>query len=85
MERDDVISKLTVIFRKVFNSDSLVLSDELTANDVDHWDSLTHMILITDIEDAFSIKFRLKELNRMRNVGEMIDVIISKIQVTTTS
>jgi acyl carrier protein len=85
MERDDVISKLTEIFRKVFNSDSLVLSDELTANDVDHWDSLTHMILITDIEDSFSIKFRLKELNRMRNVGEMIDIIISKIQITTPS
>jgi acyl carrier protein len=85
MERDDVITKLTGIFRKVFNSDSLILSDELTANDVDHWDSLTHMILITDIEDSFSIKFRLKELNRMRNVGEMIDIIISKIQITTPS
>ena len=85
MERNDVITKLTAIFRKVFNSDSLILSDELTANDVDHWDSLTHMILITDIEDSFSIKFRLKELNRMRNVGEMIDVIISKIQITTPS
>jgi acyl carrier protein len=85
MERDDVISKLTEIFRKVFNSDSLVLSDELTANDVDHWDSLTHMILITEIENSFSIKFRLKELNRMRNVGEMIDVIITKIQIPTPS
>ncbi len=83
MERNDVISKLTAIFRKVFNSDSLILSDELTANDVDHWDSLTHMILITDIENSFSIKFRLKELNKMRNVGEMIDIILSKIQLTT--
>jgi acyl carrier protein len=85
MEREDVTTRLTAIFRKVFNSNSLILTDGLTANDVDHWDSLTHMILITDIEDSFSIKFRLKELNKMRNVGEMIDIIISKIQIPMPS
>ena len=79
MERNEVVNKLTVIFRKVFNSDSLVLTNELTANDVDHWDSLSHMILITEIENSFSIKFKLKELNKMRNVGEMIEIIISKL------
>ena len=79
MERKEVVNKLTVIFRKVFNSDSLVLTNELTANDVDHWDSLSHMILITEIENSFSIKFKLKELNKMRNVGEMIEIIISKL------
>lgn len=79
MERKEVVNKLTAIFRKVFNSDSLVLTNELTANDVDHWDSLSHMILITEIENSFSIKFKLKELNKMRNVGEMIEIIISKL------
>ena len=79
MERNEVVNKLTAIFRKVFNSDSLVLTNELTANDVDHWDSLSHMILITEIENSFSIKFKLKELNKMRNVGEMIEIIISKL------
>ena len=78
MERTDVVDKLTIIFRKVFSNDSLVITNELTANDVDLWDSLSHMILITEIENIFSIKFRLKELNKMRNVGDMIDIIISK-------
>ena len=79
MERTEVVNKLTAIFRKVFNNDSLILTNELTANDVDHWDSLSHMILITEIENGFSIKFKLKDLNKMRNVGDMIDIIISKL------
>jgi acyl carrier protein len=79
MDRTAVVSKLTEVFRKIFNNDTLVLSDELTANDVDHWDSLSHMLLISEIEHSFSVKFKLKELNKMRNVGDMIDIIISKL------
>jgi acyl carrier protein len=79
MERTAVVVKLTTIFRKVFSNDSLALTNELTANNIDHWDSLTHMLLITEIENTFSIQFRLKELNKMKNVGEMIELIISKL------
>jgi acyl carrier protein len=79
MEKTELISKLTSIFRKIFNNDSLVLTNELTANDVENWDSLTHMLLITEIENSFSIKFKLKDLNKMRNVGDMIDIITSKL------
>ena len=78
MERAELISNLTAVFRKVFHNDSLNLTNELTANDVDNWDSLTHMRLITEIENKFKIKFKLKELNKMRNVGDMIDLILSK-------
>lgn len=80
MERKEIVSKLTSVFRTVFNDNSLILSDELTANDVDNWDSLSHMILITEIEKAFAIKFKLKDLNKMRNVGDMIEIIMSKLQ-----
>lgn len=79
MERIEIVNKLTAIFRKVFNNDSLILINEMTANDVDQWDSLSHMILITEIESDFSIKFKLKDLNKMRNVGDMIDIITSKL------
>jgi acyl carrier protein len=79
MERADVVIKLTTVFRKIFNNDSLILTDELTANDVNYWDSLSHMLLITEIENSFSIKFKLKELNKIRNVGDMINIICSKI------
>lgn len=79
MNRSDISSKLTEIFRSVLSSDSLELTDDLTANDVENWDSLTHMILISDIELAFHVKFRLKELNKVRNVGDLIDLLLQKL------
>ena len=78
MERATVINQLTPVFRKIFNAPDLVITDEMTANDVEGWDSLSHMLLIADVEAAFSIKFKLKELNKMRNVGDMIDIILTK-------
>ncbi len=79
MEKAELINQLTEIFRNVFTDKTIVLRDDLTANDVDQWDSLTHMILITEIENKFSVKFKLKELNKMRNVGDMIEIILSKV------
>jgi acyl carrier protein len=79
MERTEILDKLTVIFRSVFNDPSINLTNEVTANDVENWDSLTHMLLITEIENTLSIKFRLKELNKMRNVGDMIEIISTKL------
>jgi len=81
MEKPEVLVKLTEIFRNVFNNTNLVLSDELTANDVDKWDSLSHMILISEIEKAFSIQFKLKDLNKMKNVGDMINIILFKLSL----
>jgi acyl carrier protein len=79
MERQTIVEKLTGIFRTVFNEDSLLITDELTADDVERWDSLSHMLMITEVENEFSVKFKLKELNKMRNVGDMIDTIKAKL------
>lgn len=79
MEKEAIVSKLTVIFRNVFTSSDLILNDALSANDVDNWDSLTHMILINEIEVQFYIKFKLKELNKMKNVGDLIEIIQTKL------
>jgi acyl carrier protein len=79
MERFEIKNELTSVFRKVFNNQTLVIADEFTANDVDGWNSLSHMILITEIEDKFAIKFRLKELNKMKNVGDMVELIKTKL------
>lgn len=79
MEKAEILSKLTAIFRKIFSNDSLILSNELTANDVENWDSLTHMLLITEIENSFSIKFKLKDLNKMKNVGNLIEIIETRL------
>ena len=79
MDKKEVVVSLTSIFRKVFSDDLLELTDKLSANDVDRWDSLSHMLLITEIEKCFSITFKLKDLNKMQNVGDMVEIIISKM------
>lgn len=79
MKKTETINKLTPVFRKVFSNESLGLTSELTADDVQEWDSLSHMLLISEVENTFSIKFKLKELNKMQNVGDMADLIIAKL------
>ena len=79
MTREEIISKLTEIFHEVFNDDSIVLRDDMTASDVDSWDSLTHMLMITKVEETLNIKFKLRELNKLKQVGDLIAVIESKL------
>lgn len=79
MEKIEIVKGLTPVFRKVLGDSTLELTDELNANDVENWDSLSHMVLIAEIENKFGIKFRLKDLNKMANVGDMITIISSKL------
>ncbi|MCX6248450.1 MAG: acyl carrier protein [Bacteroidetes bacterium] len=76
---NDIISELNPIFRKIFNNDSIEINDTTTAGDIDGWDSLTHLDLISTIESHFNIKFRLKDLAKMNTVGSMIIIIQEKI------
>ena len=78
MERIKIEERLTVIFREVFNDNALVLNDDMTANDVENWDSLTHMMMIAKVEESFGVKFRLKELNKLKKVGDIISVLEEK-------
>ena len=79
MDRNKIVTKLTQVFHKTFDNTELELSDDMTASDVDNWDSLTHMVLIGEIEKEFDIKFKLKELNKMNTVGNLIDIVAKKI------
>jgi acyl carrier protein len=72
------IEKLTTIFRQVFDDEAIVLNEHMTANDISSWDSLSHMLMINQVEDAFSIKFSLREINKLKNVGTLIKLIESK-------
>jgi len=79
MDHSDITEKLTTIFRTVFNDDTIVLRNDLTANDVGNWDSLTHMMMIGEVEKTFSIKFKLKELGKMDNLKSLIDLVELKL------
>jgi acyl carrier protein len=73
------VETLNQIFHMVFDDDTIQVRPEMTANDVDGWDSLSHVNLITTIEAKFNIRFSQKELLKHRNVGNLIDDIERKL------
>jgi len=79
MIMNNLIEKLTDIFREVFDDDSIVLRNELTADDVENWDSLTHINLIVAIEKEFKIRFTTGEVSGLKNVGDLISLVSRKI------
>jgi len=78
MEKNEIVSRLTPIFRDVFNNDTLVVSEGMTAKDVPTWDSLSNINMIIAVEKAFGVKFRIKDVRALKNVGELLELIKSK-------
>lgn len=75
MTREEVFARLKDVFQDVFDKE-VALSDATTAADVPGWDSLTHITLIGTIEDEFDIKFAMKDVVHMKNIGELVDKIV---------
>ena len=74
------LAKLTPIFQQVFEDESVVINRETTADDIDAWDSLSHINLVIAVEMEFKIRFALGELQALKNVGEMVDLIEKKLR-----
>ena len=70
---------LTEVFQDVFDDDELELFDEMTAEDVEDWTSLTHIQLIVAVEKKFGVKFTTVEVMKLKNVGEFIALIEKKL------
>ncbi len=75
MERNEILAKLQEIFREELDKDNLVINEQSSAQNVDGWDSLSHIQLISAIEDEFDLSFTSKEIMSWKNVGEMVDSI----------
>ena len=77
MEKQEIKERLTEIVRKIFNDNSLILSEDMSATTVDAWTSLTFMQLLTEIEEQFKFKFKMMELIQLKNIGDIIKSIES--------
>jgi acyl carrier protein len=77
---DQIKTELTGIFRQVFDDPSLTLREDMTASEVEGWDSLSHITLIVSIERSFHIKLTLAEIQRLNDVGALIRLIHQKVQ-----
>lgn len=78
MQRTEIVERLNEIFSDVFDDD-ITVSDEMTADDIEDWDSFEQINLITAIEKSFNIKFKMETVLLMKNVGDMISAIQEKI------
>jgi acyl carrier protein len=78
---DNVVlyGKLTEIFRDVFDDDDIVLSPQLTASDIEGWDSLKHVRLVLSIERGFGVKFSASEVGHLKNVGDLANLVSKKV------
>lgn len=80
MDRTEIMERITEIFRDVFDDDSLIIKDETNSEDIEDWDSLEHINLVLAMEKDFGLKFNLKEVGELANVGEMADLIERKLK-----
>ncbi len=79
MEVSEIIDQVTIIFKDELDNDDIVVSSVTTANDVEEWDSLSHIQLVVAIEKHFKIRFSSGEISSFKNVGEMCEAIKKKV------
>ena len=78
MEREEMLKKITTVFIDVLDDEEIVLTESTSADDVEDWDSLTHIQLVVGVEKAFNVRFTSSEIQDWENVGEMMDCILKK-------
>jgi len=80
MTRKEVFNGVQDIFRDIFDEDDMVIEDKTSSDDIEDWDSLNHINLVSAIEKEFEIRFALGELMALKDVGAMIDLMIEKLK-----
>lgn len=80
MTDDEVRLKLTTVFHSIFKDPALVIRDDMTAGDIPAWDSLAHINLIFAVEKAFGVKFSIKDSRSLKNVGELVALVLKKLK-----
>ncbi|MGP1457983.1 MAG: acyl carrier protein [Treponema sp.] len=77
-KREEIFSRLNEVFRDVFDDETITVNNGTTSSDIEDWDSLSHINLIVAVENMFGIKFSMGETTHLKNVGEMVDIILQR-------
>jgi acyl carrier protein len=80
MDRKEVLEKIIEIAKDVFENENVVLTENSRADDFEEWDSLTHLNLISDMEDEFKIHFTLDEISDLENLGELVTAVLQHLE-----
>lgn len=78
METTESLKMLNEIFRRILKKEEIILTEGTTAHDVDGWDSLTNMTLLSEVEKVFKIRFTFREMVKLKNVGDLCRAIADK-------
>ncbi|KAA3387770.1 acyl carrier protein [Akkermansia muciniphila] len=78
MTKEEIYTSLDEVFQDVFDDDTIHVNAETTADDIEEWDSLEHINLVVAVEKKFGVKFTMGEVTGMKNVGEMVDIILER-------
>ena len=76
MTKEEIYERLNEVFQDVFDDDSIEVNPETTSDDIEDWDSLEHINLVAAVEQEFGMKFTMAQVVGMKNVGEMVDIIL---------
>lgn len=76
--KEEILKKISPIFTKIFKNKKLRIKFNSSAKNIKNWDSLAHINIILNIERMFKIKFKVSEIAELKNVGEMVDLILKK-------
>lgn len=80
MTREDIFNGVQDIFRDIFDEDEMVIEEKTNSDNVEDWDSLNHINLVSAIEKEFNIRFTLEELLALKDVGAMLDLMLIKLE-----
>ena len=79
MNQEELYQRLNTVFQDVFDDESIEVSSDTTADDIEDWDSLEHINLVAAVEKEFAIKFSMGQIVSMKNVGEMVNIMLEKL------
>jgi acyl carrier protein len=80
MTRDEVFTKLTEVFRDVFDNDNIVLKEDTVSSDIQDWDSLEFINIVVAVMETFKIKFSIEDLKKLDNIGQLVTLILDRIK-----